>query len=290
MDADSESDRPADEDPPPTTPADPPPTTPARKSESPDLEPDLGNQVVIEADTDFDIFGCQLTRRRLDHLWDLARDGFSASSYVSIKYVRRGKVDSKHNAKSIDDLLVAISKSAVDDDLEKLDNLRLSITNGNRAVRIRFRDKVDFPEGVVSVSVSGDEEWVHGRSSILRDFLESTRSPLLMGRGVSRLVLMPLGFIAGVVIAIPSLSAYSQDKPLQFPLYLNFLLLVALIGLGYSVGTLIDHHNRGRIILSEVPRKKADLIGLSTLIVSALILIATVIAILVAHSDAVRGR
>ena len=71
---------------------------------------------------------------------------------------------------------------------------------------------------------------------------------------------------------------------------LNFLLLVAFVGLGYSVGAIIDHHNRGRIILSEVPQKKVDLIGLSTLIVSVLILIATFIAILVAHSDAVSGH
>jgi hypothetical protein len=270
--------------------AGPPLQVEAEQGESSDVKTEPAKSVALTANADFVVHGCQITRGRLDRLWDLVRDGFPADSYVSIEYTRHGKVESKLKSRSIDDLLTAISKSTLDENLDKLDNLWLYISHGNRTVHVRFRSKGDVLEEGVAVSVSGDEEWVHGRSSVLKEFLENTRSPLLMGRGYSRWVLGPLGFIVGLAVAIPPLNAYAQDKPLEFPLYLNAILLAGLIGIGSSIGILIDRQNGSRIILSKANGKGIDRVGLISLLISALTLAATVAAILVAHSDAIHGH
>jgi hypothetical protein len=235
--------------------------------------------VVVKANTDFVVRGCQITRARLDRLWDLARDGFSAEAYISIDYKKRGRVESRLESKSIDELLGAVARLAISENVEYLDNLRLYVSEGKRTIDIYLRGQADFPDEGVSVSVSGDEEWVHGRSSVLKDFLRSTQSALLTGRGYSRWVLVSLGFVTALAISIPSLSDYGQDHPLTIPLYVDLLLLIGLIGLGYATGSMIDRLKRSRLILSGVQRQKANRIEVVSLIVSVLILVASVAAI-----------
>jgi hypothetical protein len=266
------------------------PSAEAAAPESSDIRSDSAGHVAIKADTDFVVHGCQITRARLDRLWELARDGFSAQAYISIDYKKRGRVQSKLESKSIDELLSAITKSAINEDVDRLDNLRLYVSEGKRTIDIYLRGKWDFPDEGISVSVSGDEEWVHGRSSVLRDFLRGAQCALLTGRGYSRWAFVFIGFAGAVVVAIPSLNEYAQARPVTVPLYADLLILIGLIGLGYAIGSMIDRRKRSQLILSGARRQRVNRIDAVSLVVSVLVLIISVVAILVAHSDAIRGH
>jgi hypothetical protein len=220
----------------------------------------------------------------------LAKDSFSAQAYIAIEYKKRGRVQSLLESKSIDELLGAIARSAISENVEHLDNLRLYVSEGKRTIDIYLRNAADFSDEGVNVSVSGDEEWVHGRSSVLRDFLRATQCARLTGRGQSRLVLVCLGFVASLAISIPSLSDYMQARPITIPLYVDLLVSIGLIGLGYATGSMIDRLKRTQLILSGAQRQTVSRIDVVSLVVSVLILIASVAAILVAHADTIHGH
>jgi hypothetical protein len=219
----------------------------------------------------------------------LAREGFSTSAYVSITSTRKGKVESEVNSKSIDGLLAAVRKRAITGNPDYINNLRLYISEKNRTVDIHIilAGGGILDEGV-SVSVTGDEEWVQGRSSVLREFLEDTRSSLLTGRGHSRLPLFFTGFVLALAVTIPVASALGQGDSIGVALLLALSLSAVLGGGGFFVGSLLDRRKQTQlVILPGAQRSKIDLMGLTSLIATILGIIVAIVAILVAHADAI---
>lgn len=241
----------------------------------------------FQSESSFELHGCNISRAKLDRLWDLAGEGFPANVYVSIESILRGKVESKIECKSIDGLLLAVRKHAIVGNPDHIDNLRLYISEKNRTVSIRILAGGDSCDEGVRVSVSGDEEWVRGRSSVLRELLEDTQSPLLTGRGHSRGVLGITGLVVGGGLTLPIAGALGQLNSIGVVFLLMFSLEAVLGGGGFFAGSLLDRRKRTQLILlPETHRPKIERMGLAGMIIGILGVIATIVAILVAHSDA----
>jgi hypothetical protein len=188
-------------------------------------------------------------------------------------------------------VLEGVKKTVIAGDPNHLDNLYLYISQGRRTVSIRVQGGSGELGNAVSVSISGDEEWVRGRSGVLRELLEGTQSPLLAGRGHLRPWVAAAGFVAGEILAVLISNPSNPNSSFGNYILLTLALDAALAGGGYFIATLIDCRMRTRLALfPEGPRQKLDPIGLASLIVGILGIIVAVIAILVAHSDAISGH
>ena len=170
-----------------------------------------------------------------------------------------------------------------------INDLRLSISEKTREVSININlAGGDILDEGVSVSVSGDEEWVRGRSSVLRELLEDTQSSLLTGRGHSRLPLLFSGFLVASGISFPIAGALSQGDATGVVLLLMVSLSAVLAGGGFFAGSLLDRRKQTQLILlPEAQRPKIESMSLAGLVIGILGVIATIVAILVAHSDAI---
>jgi hypothetical protein len=71
-----------------------------------DNEGSTPDYALIESEDRFTLYGCKITRAKLDRLWSLATEGFPPDSYVSIESTISGGVESSVEAKSIDKALV----------------------------------------------------------------------------------------------------------------------------------------------------------------------------------------
>ncbi len=202
--------------------------------------PTWDESAAIKSGSHFALHGCNISRPKLDRLWDLAREGFPADAFVSITSTRKGKVEAIAESKSIDRLLAVLSESIIAGNPNYLDNLRLHISGADRSVSVRILSGRDISDEGVYVSVSGGAEWVRGRSSLLRELLEDTQSPLITGRGHSRFALLLTGVAVAIGITFPIGSALGQNSSPAGILLLLFSLEALLGGGGFFVGSLID--------------------------------------------------
>jgi hypothetical protein len=250
---------------------------------------ELNEIAEVKSESSFHLNGCHISRVKLDRLWGLAREGFPSDSCVFIESTRKGKVESKVKSKSIDGLLAAVRMRTIAGNPNYINDLRLSISEKTREVSININlAGGDILDEGVSVSVSGDEEWVRGRSSVLRELLEDTQSSLLTGRGRSRLPLLYSGFLVASGISFPIAGALGQGDSTGVVLLLMVSLSAVLAGGGFFAGSLLDRRKQTQLILlPEAQRPKIESMSLAGLVIGILGVIATIVAILVAHSDAI---
>jgi hypothetical protein len=216
----------------------------------------------------------------------LAAEGFPSDSYVNISTKIKGDVESSVQSNSINGLLETAKKTIRSGDPDYLGNLSLYISHWTRSVSIRIEaDWKVFGDGV-NVTVDGDEEWVRGRSGVLKEVLAGTQSPLLYGRGRTRGITAFAGFIAGetlgAVLSYPNASIGSY-------FLISLSLDAALAGGGYFFARLLDRKMCTKLVLAQSSKRKIDAIALASLGVAIVGVIVAVVAIVIAHADAVSG-
>jgi hypothetical protein len=242
----------------------------------------------IKSESRFILHGCNISESKLDRLWSKAKEGVPEDACVSVTNTQKGRVETHVEANSIDSLLASLREDTFAENPNHMDNLQLRVSTANRSVSVRILAGRRISNEGVHVSVSGDEEWVRGRSSVLRELLEGTQSPLIAGRGHSRPALLLVGCAVAAGITSPIAGALSQHTSLGGALLLLFSLGALLGGVGFFMGSLLDRRNRTHLNLSAQSRRpNIDRMGIAGLIVGILGVIAVIISILVAHSDAI---
>jgi hypothetical protein len=236
-------------------------------------------------DASFRMSGCKITRPRLERIWSLATEGFSAEASTRITTERMaGELWSEVEGNTIEGVVEAVRRATLPGDPDDVDNLKLQISERDcvRVVSITIGGRALGPR--VDVLVRGENPgWVRGRIGGLRDLFAETRTEWFIGRGHVRYLMA----LAGFILAFPiSMSASS------FPLFAHHLParvilfgggLTILTSLCYVFGSWIDRRSRTELRLPHEPAKRKIDVGVWALVVGIIGVITAIISTLSAH-------
>ena len=244
-----------------------------------------------KAEASFELRGCKITRRQLDRIWELTTKDFPENAYIAISTERKGGgITAEISGKTIDEMRQNVKRSTISGDPDRIDNLTAYISDGlweNQRVMIGINNGASG----VWVSVAGvDPGWVIGRASSLKDLFADTRS-----KHVSRISKVRYyASIAGIAIAallmipITHIRDLANHDAVQIVVWIS--LSAVLAGLGYLLGARIDRQSQTELLFpSSTPHKPRDWVNIAVLAVTIIGVLVTIVAIIVAHSDAVHS-
>jgi hypothetical protein len=225
----------------------------------------------------------------------LATEDFPETAHRSITTTREaGEVETKIEAQSVDELLAAVQKSTIAGDPNRLDNLDLWVSTSYpdpaRSVSIRINCSRNWPfseKSYVSVKAM-DPGWTRGRAAGLKDLFAEVQAPWWTGRGTIRYKLFNAGLI--LALAVASLVNLVIKPHLSSTVLLLFETAVYAVTVGGSLyaGTILNRRYHTQLLLtSDTSKRSIDKVSAATLIVTIIGVIVAVVAIWMAHSDAI---